>query len=46
MSDYEMKALAEIYDEAFMAESFDRWCGLMEAEYGGMDCPAFWPCLS
>lgn len=40
MSDYEKNALAEILDEAFM-EDFNRWCGLMEAEYGGMDCPDF-----
>ena len=40
MSDYEKKALADMLDEAFH-EDFNRWCGLMEAEYGEMDCPDF-----
>ena len=41
MSNFEMQALNEIFSEAFMQEEFDRWCDLMEAEYGGKDCSAF-----
>lgn len=41
MSEYEMNALAEIFDEAFMEEDFNRWCGLMESDYGKTDCPVF-----
>lgn len=41
MSEYEMNALAEIFDEAYFQEEFNKWVELMESDFGGMDCPAF-----
>jgi len=37
----EEQALAEIFSEAVLQEDFENWTLAMEAEFGGMDAPAF-----